>query len=156
MRLGAPLQSITLIPPRRLLLELASALHGAEIERLAAEAAAFAHPRGAEAHSADGVGELEPLGQAGDAHVRPIQSGDHGSPDEVGEHLVAQHLDPPAQLERSFEGPLGRLLTGLHVLEHQLLDGLVELQRLQAEAAERTAATQRPWWKRLLFKEVGR
>ncbi len=69
---------------------------------------------------------------------------------------LVEDLDASRQAEEAARLELDQVRAQLAALEEEKGELQLELQRLQAEAAERTAATQRPWWKRLLFKEVGR
>lgn len=69
---------------------------------------------------------------------------------------LVEDLEASRQAEETARLELDHVRTQLLAVEVEKGDLQLEIQRLRAEAAERSAASQRPWWKRLLFKEVGR
>lgn len=69
---------------------------------------------------------------------------------------LVEDLEASRQAEESARLELERLRTQLVAAETERTELQLEVQRLQTEAVQRATASQRPWWKRIMFKEVGR
>lgn len=69
---------------------------------------------------------------------------------------LVEDLEASRQAEEAARLELDNVRAQLVEVESEKSGLLLELQRLRAEATEHTAPSNRSWWKRLLFKEVGR
>ena len=67
---------------------------------------------------------------------------------------LVEDLEASRQAEEAVRLELDQVRARLLAVETERGDLQLELQHLQAEAAQRANPPQRSWWKRLLFKEV--